>query len=298
MRQFRADSLGLVGSVTAILRDLIHERLGLSYEPGTFEQVADRLAPLVVARGFSSFMDYYYLLKYENDPDEWLRVMDALSVRETYFWREIDQLRALVTEIVPQVVRRARGEPVRIWSMPCASGEEPLTVAMLLEEAGWFERADIRIAGSDASPTAVAKARAGRYGERSFRNLPAELRARYFLEDGDGWQVVPHLHDRVQYDVVNLMDSEAVARHAGVPVILCRNLFIYFSERSILRAVNSFAGAMRRPGYLCLGTSESLLRLDTPFALREIGGAFVYQLDEGVAEVDGAALGAQRRKGI
>src|SRR5688572_17305200 len=167
---FRSDSLGLVGSVTAILRDLIHDRLGLSYEPAAFDQVADRLAPLVVARGFGSFMDYYYLLKYENDADEWLRVMDALSVRETYFWREIDQLRALVDVIVPDVVRASPGDPVRIWSVPCASGEEPLTVAMLLEEAGWFDRADIRIVGSDASQAAIAKARAGRYGGRSFRN--------------------------------------------------------------------------------------------------------------------------------
>ena len=301
MRQFRSDSLGLVGSVTAILRDLIHERLGLSYDPERFEQVADRLAPLVVARGFGSFMDYYYLLKYENDPDEWLRVMDALSVRETYFWREIDQLRAVVNDIVPQLARRSRGAPVHIWSVPCASGEEPLTVAMLLEDAGWFDRADIRITGSDASPAAIAKARSGQYGERSFRNLPPALRDRYFVEAADGWQVVPALHDRVQYDIVNLMDTDAVARHARVPIVLCRNLFIYFSERSILRAVDALARAMPRPGYLCLGTSESLLRLDTPFALREIGGAFVYQVGEGcggVGDAEGATLGAQDRREI
>ncbi len=295
---FRSDSLGLVGSVTTILRDLIHERLGLSYAPEAFDQVADRLAPLVVARGFGSFMDYYYLLKYENDADEWLRVMDALSVRETYFWREIDQLRALVDVIVPDLVRASHGEPVRIWSVPCASGEEPLTVAMLLEEAGWFDRADIRIVGSDASQTAIARARAGRYSGRSFRNLPAELRARYFIEDGDASLVAPSLHDRVQYDIVNLMDAGAVARHARVPVILCRNLFIYFSEQSIRRAIEGFACAMHRPGYLCLGTSESLLRLDTAFALREIGGTFVYRLGDDGRQIDAAAMTAPAHKRI
>ena len=298
MRHFRSDSLGLAGSVTAILRDLIHERLGLAYEADAFDQVADRLAPLVVARGFGSFMDYYYLLKYENDADEWLRVMDALSVRETYFWREIDQLRAVVDVIVPRVVSASRGGPINIWSIPCASGEEPLTVAMLLEEAGWFERADIRITGSDASSAAIARAHEGRYGERSFRNLPADLRARYFTEEADGWHVVPHLQHRVQYEVVNVMDVEAVTRRARVPIILCRNLFIYFSERSILRAIDAFARVMPRPGYLCLGTSESLLRLATPFELREIGGAFVYQLDDGVDAAGGTALAAQRRQGI
>jgi chemotaxis protein methyltransferase CheR len=298
MMHFRSDSLGLAGSVTAIFRDLIHERLGLSYEPEAFDQVADRLAPLVVARGFGSFMDYYYLLKYENDAEEWLRVMDALSVRETYFWREIDQLRAMVHAVVPTLVAAAPHEPVRIWSVPCASGEEPLTIAMLLDEAGWFERVAIQIAASDASPAAIAKARAGRYSGRSFRNLSPELRERYFTQDGEAWVVAPRLHDRVRYDVVNLMDQEAVAAHARVPVIVCRNVFIYFSERTIRRAVEAFAQAMRRPAYLCLGTSESLLRLHTPFELREIDGAFMYVLPAEASRAGEATIGAEDVKRI
>src|ERR1700704_3606585 len=97
---FNVESLGLAGSVTTILRDLVHERLGLSYEPSQFDQMADRLAPLVVARGLSSFMDYYYLLKYSEEAVEWGRVMDALAGQETYFWREIDQIRAIVEHVI------------------------------------------------------------------------------------------------------------------------------------------------------------------------------------------------------
>ena len=293
----RAHSLGLAGSVTTIMRDLLHERLGLSYQTHQFDQVGDRLASLVVARGFGSFIDYYYLLKYDNDADEWLRVMDALSVQETYFWREIDQLRALVDDVVPALVQRLCGAPLRIWSIPCATGEEPLTVAMLLDEAGWFGRVPIEIVGSDASPSAVAKARAGRYGERAFRNLPPALRERYF-RSGDGASVVdPALHARVQYDVVNVMDAAAVATHAAAPVVICRNLFIYFSEQSVKRACAAFAASMSRPGYLCLGTSESLLRLATPFDLREIGGAFIYVLDASSSRT-GAAQQAPERTSV
>ena len=160
--EFRAESLGLSGGVTAVLRDAIHERLGLTYEPSQFDQLADRLAPLVIARGLGSFMDYYYVLKYSDDATEWGRVMDALAVQETYFWREIDQVRAMVDEVVPELVANSGGRPLRIWSVPCASGEEPLTIAMLLAEQGWFGRAPIEIVGSDASPAVIAKARAGR----------------------------------------------------------------------------------------------------------------------------------------
>jgi chemotaxis protein methyltransferase CheR len=277
--EYRAHTLGLAGGVTSIFRDLIHSRLGLSYEAAQFDQVADRIAPLVVARGLGSFMDYYYVLKYSEDAAEWGRVMDALAVPETYFWREIDQVRAVVEHVIPDLVRR--GRPVRIWSIPCASGEEPLTIAMMLNEEGWFDRASIEITGSDASPAAVAKARAGTYGPRAFRNLSPALKEKYFLPAGDkAWTVSPELHRRVQYDVVNLMDDAAVARHAGVPVIFCRNLFIYFSDQSIRRAVDTMAQAMPDPAFLCLGASESLLRLATRFDLRETGGAFVYVKDE------------------
>ncbi len=275
--EFRVESLGVAGAVTQVIAELIHERLGLSYDLSRFGQLADRLAPLVVARGLGTFMDYYYLLKYSGDPDEWGRVMDALAIPETYFWRESDQLCALVDHVVPDLARRARGEPLRIWSVPCSTGEEPLTLAMMLNERGWFARAPIEILASDASPAAVEKARAGVYGPRAFRSLPSELRERYFEPAGDrAWAVSPSLLARVRYDRVNLMDAAQVAACAASPVILCRNVFIYFSRSAVERTVNAFARAMPDPGYLCLGAAESLLRLDTPFELREISGAFVY----------------------
>ena len=224
--QYRADSLGLVGHVTTLLMDLIHEQLGLHYTPADADQVGDRLAPLVVARGLASFMDYYYVLKYTPGPDDWLKVMDALAVQETYLWREIDQLRAVVDHLVPALVTAHRGGPLRIWSSACASGEEPLTVAMLLDEAGWFDRAPIEIVASDASPVAIARARKGDYTQRSFRNLPPSLKEKYFVPRDGHWTVIPDLHRRVSYDLVNLVAEDQVARYASASVILCRSSVI------------------------------------------------------------------------
>jgi len=294
--QFRTESLGLAGHVTTILRELVHDRLGLFYDPSQFDQLADRLAPLVVARGLGSFMDYYYLLKYSDDGDEWGRVMDALSVQETYFWREIDQIRAVVDHVVPRLADAIDGHPLRIWSAPCATGEEPLTIAMMLEERGWFGRAAIEIVGSDASRAAIAKARLGRYGARAFRNLAPALRDKYFTADGDRWVVAPALQRRVTYDVVNLVAPDEVARYAAAPVIFCRNVFIYFSDDSIRRTLDGFARFMPPPAYLCVGASESLLRLRTQFELQEIGGAFMY-VKEGVgghAHMSAAGRGNER----
>jgi chemotaxis protein methyltransferase CheR len=271
-----AASLGLSSSALPLLAGVVHERLGLLYEPQRYDLLADRLAPLVVERGFTSFLDYYYLLKYDaSAAAEWQLVMDALSIGETYFWREIDQLRAVVDHLVPELV--ASGAPVRIWSVPCASGEEPLTLAMLLEERGWFTRASIEIHASDASPAAIARARAGRYRERSFRTLPPELRDKYFSRDGDAWIVSPALHRRVtSWGVANLMCDGDVLPRARVPIIVCRNVFIYFSPAAVEQVIDLFARAMPPRAFLCLGASESLLKLRTSFELDEIGGAFMY----------------------
>src|SRR5262245_8525926 len=273
--QYRVDSLGLSGGVTQVLRDLIHQRLGLFYEASHFDQVADRLAPLVVARGMSSFMDYYYFLKYSEEHEEWTKVMDALAVHETYFWREIDQLRAIVDVVVPHLARRGASS-LKIWSVPCSTGEEPLTLAMLLSEAGWFDRLPIELLASDASPNAVQLARVGEYGQRSFRNLPEAMREKYFVPNGNKWSIVPGLQQRVSYDIVNLVSEDEVRRHAAAPIVVCRNVFIYFSEESIRRAIGVFERAMPVPGYLCVGASESLLRRTVAFELQDVGGAFIY----------------------
>ena len=274
----QADGLGLSSSALPLLRDLVHERLGLFYDSARLETLADRLSPLVVERGFDSFLDYYYLLKYdESASPEWGRVMDALSVPETYFWREIDQVQAVAAHIVPALMARAPGQPLRIWSVPCASGEEPLTIALILEQAGLFASGTIEIHASDASAAAIERARAGRFRERSFRSLPPHLRERYFSRDGDAWTVSRALHRRVtSWSVANLLCEADVAAHAHVSIVFCRNVFIYFSQAAIGQVVTQFERTMPSPAYLCLGASESLLRMRTRFELEEIGGAFVY----------------------
>ena len=274
----RIESLGLRSAAVPLLRDLIHERTGLFYEDGRLDVLAERLADLVIDRGFESFLDYFYLLKYDaTDADEqWPKVMDALSVPETYFWRETDQVRALVEVVVPSLAA-AGTDPIRIWSVPCASGEEPLSIAMALDSAGWFLRTRIEIHGSDASPAQVARARAGRFRERSFRTLPEAMRERYFKRDGDAWIPVPSLASRVtSWSVVNLIAADEVRPLASSPVIFCRNVFIYFSPERVRQVVERFAESMPTPGYLFVGASESLLRATARFDLEEIGGAFVY----------------------
>jgi|SRR6185436_3738087 len=275
---FESDMLGLSRSGLPVLRDVIHERTGLFYDERRFDMLGERVAPIVVERGFRSFLDLYYLLKYDAPgvDEVWKQVMDALSVQETYLWREMDQIRAIVCRVVPELVRRNRGV-IRIWSAPCATGEEPLTIAMALDEAGWFERAAIEIHASDGSVSAIAKARAARYRGRSFRALPPALKEKYFREDGDAFAPIPELSARISsWSVVNLMAFNETAPYLQSPIVFCRNAFIYFSPQSVRSVVAHFAESMPSPGYLCVGASESLLSVTSAFSLEELDGAFVY----------------------
>jgi chemotaxis protein methyltransferase CheR len=275
---FQAETFGVPPTGLPVLLELVHERTGLFFDNGRSDLFAERMAPLVVQRGFRSFLDLYYLLKYDETAaqDGWRQVLDALSVPETYFWREIDQIRGVVCRVVPELARRSRG-PIRIWSAPCATGEEPLTIAMALEEAGWFDRAWIEINGSDGSPAAIARAQAGRYRPRSMRALPASLKEKYFVAEGDTFTPRAQLSRRISsWSVVNLMQPEDIAPFARSPIVFCRNAFIYFSPQAIKRVVDHLAALMPVPGYLCVGASESLLNVTNAFSLEELDGAFVY----------------------
>jgi len=273
----RSQNLALPEGTATLIRNLINERTGMFFDNGQGDLLMDKLSPLVIERGFSSYLDYYYLLKYDAAAgSEWQNVMNTLSVQETYFWREMDQMRALVRTMLPQWQARNPNSTVRIWSAACATGEEPLTIAMTLNEAGWFERTAVEIFASDASTNAIARAQEGVYRERAFRNLPAHLRDRYFDCEGPGWRVKRELHSRVKWEIANLIDESQIAPLANADFIFCRNVFIYFSEAAIGRVVRSFARFMRPPGFLFVGAAESLLRMTTEFNLTEVDDAFVY----------------------
>ena len=277
----RTQNLALPEGASNLIQNLIHERTGMFFDNGKSDLLLDKLSPLVIERGFTSYLDYYYLLKYDASAQlEWRNVLNALSVQETYFWREFDQIRALVQTLVPQWHAQKRSSTLRIWSAACATGEEPLTIAIALNEAGWFERASIEIVASDASTKAIERAVNGVYKERAFRNLSAELRERYFEPEGSLWRIRSDIHSRIKWSVANLMEEDQIAPLAVADFIFCRNVFIYFSESAIGRVVRSFARFMKQPGHLFVGAAESLLRLTTDFTLSEVDDAFVYMKRE------------------
>lgn len=278
MMKFSLESLDLPESSFVLLRDLIQERTGINFSYRSRDLLKDKLLPRVAACGLDSFLDYYYLLKYDdNAAVEWTHLMDAITVQETFFWRETEQIKALVNVLVPEYFAQFPSRTLRIWSAACASGEEPISIAIALNEAGWLDKVPIKIYASDASGGAIAKAKAGLYRERSFRNLPLHLHSKYFLETSNKqWQITPHIHQKIDWSIANLVAENEINYLATANIIFCRNVFIYFDQNTIRKTIEIFHKYMPKPGYLCIAASESLLRLTNKLELQEISGAFIY----------------------
>ncbi|MGA9379897.1 MAG: CheR family methyltransferase [Phormidium sp.] len=276
--KFSSEALGLPDNYFILLRDLIQEHTGMNFSDSSRDLLAEKLFPRVVACGFNSFLDYYYLLKYDdNSAIEWKCLMDVISVQETFFWREIDQIKALVNVLVPEYIAQFPNRTLRIWSAACATGEEPISIAIALNEAGLLDKLPMKIYASDASASAIAKAKAGLYRERSFRNLPLHLQTKYFGETADKqWQIIPEIHHKIEWSIANLVAENEIKYLASANIIFCRNVFIYFDNNAIRKTIEIFHKNMSEPGYLCVAASESLLRLTNSFELQEIGGAFIY----------------------
>jgi chemotaxis protein methyltransferase CheR len=266
-------ALRVPDGISNLLRDLIHDRTGIFFEDSRMDLLLTKLEPLVKLRGCASFLDYYYTLK-DNDKGEWDRAWEALSVQETYFYREMSQINVLVEIIIPAWFQKSSA-PFRIWSAGCATGEEPYTIAMALAEKGLGDR-PIELFASDASLAALEKAQQGVYRARSFRTISPALQNKYFQPVLGGWKLSPEIMKRVTFRRVNLLEPGEISPVARVQAVFCRNVFIYFSRHAIRQTVAMMAAKMPPGALVFVGASESLLRMTTDFELKEIGGALAY----------------------
>lgn len=266
--------LPLLPQVFSILGALIEERAGLHYRLEDIELLRDKVSTRAEQLGFDSLLDYYYYLRYDpNGGVELDALIERLVVHETYFFRELDQLRVLAQSLLPVLL--ARREPVRIWCAAAATGEEPLSLAMLIAEQEALRRC--RIVATDISERALGRARRGEFGGRSTRALSAGMGGRWLERRGDSVTVHPEIFAAIEWKRLNLLDDAAIAAMGEFDVVLLRNVLIYFSDATVRRVLASLERVLSRDGYLLVGASESLLRYGTGFACEEHAGAFFYR---------------------
>ena len=268
-------ALELTPQLFAIFAALVEQACGLHYDPIDCDLFGAKLAARAAELGYDSLLDFYYRLRYD-DPDggELQKLAEALVVHETYFFRELEPLRTLVDVYLAQAIAD-RGR-ARVWSAACATGEEPLTLAMLLAERGLLDR--VEILATDLSSVAIARAKEGRHARRALRtDHPVELAQRYLDRIGTGVIVAPRIHGAVKFRTLNLLDDAAIAALGRFDVILCRNVMIYFADALVVRLIDKLARALQPRGVIAVGVSESLLRFGTSLVCEERDNSFFYR---------------------
>lgn len=253
---------------------LVEEASGILYGPQDQQVFASKLTDHALDLGFQSLLDYYYRLRYDDPTgNEMKRLVEMLVVHETYFFRELTPLLTIADHLASVVKTRGRA---RVWSAACASGEEPFTLAMLLDERGVLDQ--VEIVATDISAAVLARAQAGRHSPRSVRDgHPPAIVARYLEVSPQGVIVAPKIRAAVQFSRLNLIDTDAIAKLGQFDAVLCRNVLIYFRDERVLSVVENLAKALRRDGLLAVGVSESLLRAGTSLVCEERGGSFFYK---------------------
>jgi chemotaxis protein methyltransferase CheR len=263
-------------------RDFFYRRTGIVFSDAQRTYVDRHLTDCIVAAGSRGFLDHFARLLVESAEME--RLISSFTVNETYFYREDYQLRCLTSSLLDLITARKRpGQPIRIWSIPCSTGEEPYSIAIwLLENWSQVDAWDIEIVGSDIDSRVLKAAEAGIYSERSLMRLPRQLVAKYFtvIANGDyqgDYQIDDELRGSVRFSRVNVIDQGDTSRWRDIDVVFCRNMLIYFDEVSRRTAANNLYDSMVPGGFICLGHTESMSRISPLFQVCRFADAVVYQ---------------------
>jgi len=261
-------------------RDFFYRKTGIRFEDNKRYFVDKRLIERIRRTGHDNFRSYFTFMRFQASGEELQALINAMTVNETYFFREAYQFDCMVEEVLDEIVaRKSPGAEIRIWSIPSSTGEEPYSIAIyLLEYWPPLAEVDVEIVSSDIDSEALERCRRGIYSQRSVQNLPPALLKKYFKPLGSGqYQIDPELRDSVRFTQVNLTDSDQTRRYRNFDLIFCRNLLIYFDDASRRQAAEVFFDALNPGGFIFLGHSESMSRISSLFRVRKFAKAIAYQ---------------------
>jgi len=266
----------------------IYDQTGLVLGPDKMYLIESRLAPLARKWNVATIDLLVGQLRSARDPALQRDVVDAMMTNESFFFRDgkpFDQFRQLILPALLQ--SRAAKKSFRIWCAAASTGQEPYTLAMILKEeaaklAGW--RVDI--VGTDISHEALERAKAGIYTQFEVqRGLPITLLVKYFKQQGDKWGIAPEIRSAVQYRSFNLLSE--FASLGSFDVIFCRNVLIYFDQKTKGQILDRMAKLMPADGVMYLGGAETVLGVTERFQPMP-GQRGIYQV---VAPGGGAKVG-------
>jgi chemotaxis methyl-accepting protein methylase len=251
------DDLVARGSIAPLIAQIERER-GVDLSQYRTAYAERRLGTRLRALGLTTYREYAsYLMLHET---EYARLLDALTINVTDFFRDPPVWDVIQGEVIPQILaaKAASGrQAVRAWSAGCATGEEPYSIVMafLASESPKRAKPLLRVAATDLDPVALRTAECAEYDIAKIDHIPSEYRSRFVTADERHFRVNPEVRDRVRFKKLDLFTDDPPL---SIDLILCRNVFIYLTREQQERVTGVFHRALTRGGYLVLGRTEKM----------------------------------------
>lgn len=212
-------------------------------------QMRRRLTTLRMKHGHATFASYYKALMADAKLRE--EFLDRMTINVSEFWRNPNRWHLLNERFLTPLARS--GNRLQIWSAACSTGEEPYTLAMMLDALGALERTALH--ATDIDENVLAKAKEGHYAERSVQDVPPSYLSRYFSKEQDTYRIIDKLRKAVRFQKQNLLLDKFAN---GYDLIVCRNVMIYFTDEAKKGLYHKFAQALKPGGILFVGSTEQI----------------------------------------
>lgn len=275
----------LPDSLLSRLSDFVESQIGLHFPQERWRDLERGIATAARESGYREVQAYiHWLLAAPLTRTQVEALASHLTVGETYFFREQRSLDILEQRILPELLcaRTPTEKHLRIWSAGCCSGEEPYSIAMLLDRLiPDIQNWKLTILATDINPRFLRKAAQGVYGEWSFRDTPGWLRERYFTKRQDGrFEIQPRIRRMVSFSYLNLAEDAYPSLLNGtsaMDLILCRNVLMYFAQDRARKVVDKLQRSLVDGGWLITSPAETSSVLFSAFTAVEFPGAFLYR---------------------
>jgi chemotaxis protein methyltransferase CheR len=261
------------------IRRLVLDQSAIVLEEDKQYLAEARLSPLARRAGFDSIASMVAWMVAKQFDGLHRKVVEAMTTNETSFFRDFHPFETLRKSILPELMtRRVYSKELNFWSAACSSGQEPYSLAILLQEhfprlAEWR----LRIIATELSAEMLGRARQGRYKQLEVnRGLPASLLVKYFRQQGGDWQIREDLRSRVEFQIVNLAETWPLL--PPMDIILMRNVLIYFGVETKKKILSKVRQALKPDGYLFLGGAETTFNLDDAFERVQFDRTICYRV--------------------
>lgn len=249
------------------IADYIHLHYGIQLKEEKMTLVTGRLQNVLIAQNFKSFTEYFNYIVNDKTGEASTTLINKITTNHTFFLRESEHFNFFQNTVLPYLKENTRNRDLRIWSAGCSSGEEPYTLAFLLDEFFGREKKlwDTKVLATDISTKVLEEAKSGIYSNEEIATLPPDWRLNYFRQyDPSNYMVKDQLKNEVIFRKFNLMNPTFPFKRK-FHVIFCRNVMIYFNRETRNELVKKFYDLTEDGGYLFIGHSESLDREATNY---------------------------------